>query len=262
MKMSIIRLPLIIENNFNITPFEAVYCDPQTYQHIKMQESVDDDDLNDVYLVHTRNFVLDEVEADIVYLQNKVIGKNHNQWDNTYRYKAWYKAYQDIVVGTNVTPKTDPGAYTIESSGEITMYACREINLKPGFSSANGSSFHGFIRCDGCYRPHGKSELESSGSDSGNIQNEEQLNHFQRTMSEREVEEDLKVFPNPTTGQFTIVFPGSKGEYMIGDLNGRIFETGQIGEEIRTKYLTLPKGIYLLKWTSGSELITRKIIVL
>jgi hypothetical protein len=37
--MNIIRLPLIIKSSFTITPFEAVYCDPQTYQHIKMQES-------------------------------------------------------------------------------------------------------------------------------------------------------------------------------------------------------------------------------
>jgi len=70
-------------------PFEAIYCDPQAYQHIKMQESVGDEDLDDTYLVHTRNFILDEVESDIVYLQNKTIGQNHIQWDPYYRYKAW-----------------------------------------------------------------------------------------------------------------------------------------------------------------------------
>jgi hypothetical protein len=250
-------------NHFNITPFEALYCDPQTYEHIKMQASIDENNgMDDVFLVHTRNFILDEVEADIVYLQNKIIGKNHNQWYGTYRYKAWYKAYQDIVVGTNVTPKTDPGPYTIESTGEITLYACREINLKPGFSSAHGSSFHGFIQCDGCYRPHGKSELETSGSNSETGQNEEQSTLSQGMISETEREEELKVFPNPTADQFTIVFPKSEGDYVISDVNGRIFENGQVGEENKTRYLRLPKGVYYLKWVDGSRVITKKIMVL
>jgi hypothetical protein len=227
-----------------------------------MQQSVEDDALDDVYLVHTRNFILDEVESDVVYLQNKVIGKNHIQWDPNYRYKAWYKAYQDIVVGTNVTPKTDPGAYTIESTGEITMYACHEINLKPGFSSANGSSFHGFIRCDGCYRPHGKSESETSSDNYENQQNEEQLKSLSKVASETELIEELKVFPNPTTDQFTLVFPRVGGEYLIADMNGRVFVREAVVEENKTSYLRLPQGVYYLKWMDGAKISTKKIIVL
>ncbi|MFA7274905.1 MAG: hypothetical protein WC044_13625 [Crocinitomicaceae bacterium] len=102
-------------DHFNITPFEAIYCDPQTYEHIKMQASIDIDGLNDNYLVYLRNFILDEVEADIVCLQNKTIGKNH-KLDPTYKYKAWYKAYDQILIGNHVTPKTDPGDYVIEKN--------------------------------------------------------------------------------------------------------------------------------------------------
>jgi hypothetical protein len=249
-------------NHFNITPFEAVYCDPQTYQHIKMQQSIDDDNLDDVYLVHTRNFILDEVEADNVYMQNKVIGKNHIQWNPDFRYKAWYKAYQDIVVGANVTPKTDPGPYIIEKTGDITMYACHEINLKPGFSSVHGSSFHGFIRCDGCYRPHGKSDIGTSGDDSNGADNENQWDQSHRTDSKKVTEEDLKVFPNPSSGQCTIIFPDISGEYIVSDVNGRIFKTGLVGEENKTTYLSLPRGIYYLKWIDGDQVVTKKILVL
>ncbi|MDF3029259.1 MAG: hypothetical protein K0S23_3566 [Fluviicola sp.] len=248
--------------HFNVTPFEALYCDHQTYQHIKMQQSVDDDQLDDVYLVYTRNFILDEAEADVVYLQNKVIGKNHIQWNHNYRYKAWYKAYQDIVVGANVSPKTDSGPYTIESTGEITLYACHEINLKPGFSSANGSKFHGFIRCDGCYRPHGKSNSENSDSNPGSAENAEQLNLIQRSLSETEGEKELQVFPNPTTDQFTIVFPRAGGKYLIADINGQVFKHEEVGEENKTIYIRLPKGVYFLKWIEQEKITTKKIIVL
>jgi hypothetical protein len=117
-----------------------------------MQESIDDDGLNEAYLVYLRNFILDEVEADIVCLQNKVIGKNHIQTAG-YKYRAWYKAYDQILIGYLVTPKTDAGDYIIESSGDITVHAGNSITLSPGFHAQGGSDFHAFIYYDGCSRP-------------------------------------------------------------------------------------------------------------
>jgi hypothetical protein len=78
--------------HFNITPFEAIYCDIYTSEHIKLHASVDENNYDDVFLVHTRNLIVNEIESDVVYLQNKTIGDNHTQTDPTYRYRAWYKA--------------------------------------------------------------------------------------------------------------------------------------------------------------------------
>ena len=117
-----------------------------------MQASVDNDNLDDNYLVYLRDFILDEVEADIVCLQNKTIGKNHIQSPN-YKYKAWYKAYDQILIGNLVTPKTDPGDYIIEDSGEITVYAGNSITLSPGFHSQAESYFHAYIHSEPCSRP-------------------------------------------------------------------------------------------------------------
>ncbi len=103
-------------------------------------------------LIHTRNFVINEVESDIVYLQNKTIGKNHRQNDPNYKYRAWYKAYTRIEIGILVSPKTDPGDYIIEKTGDITVYAGESVVLKPGFHAQNGSSFHAFIKQD-CAQP-------------------------------------------------------------------------------------------------------------
>ena len=262
MKMSIIRLPLIIENNFNITPFEAIYCDPQTYQHIKMQQSVDDDGLNDVYLVHIRNFILDEVEADVVYLQNKTIGKNHLNWDPNYRYKAWYKAYDKVVFGSSVTPKTDIGPYIIEPTGEITAYACNGVHLTPGFHAQNGSKFHAYTHCDGCSRPRSKSQAENPNSN--NTDNEETNNILfeQRGTYFDEQKMELKLFPNPNSGKCTVVFPQASGEFVISDINGKVVMYNSVTEENKTTVVSLPQGLYILKWVNNDEIITKKISVL
>jgi hypothetical protein len=139
-------------DHFNITPFEALYCDIYTYEHIKMQASVEENDYNDIFLVHTRNFVVNEIESDVVYLQNKTIGKNHVQNNPSYKYRAWYKAYTRIEIGNLVSPKTDPGDFVIEATGDITVYAGESIVLKPGFHAQNGSSFRAFIKRD-CAQP-------------------------------------------------------------------------------------------------------------
>jgi hypothetical protein len=123
-------------DHFNITPFEAIFCDPQTYEHIKMDASIEENDNYDpVYLDYLTDFIVNEVEAESVFLQNKVIGNNHVQWDPSFTYKAWYKAQNQLTIGNLVTPKTDPGDYVIEATGNITVYAGQEINLKPGFHS-------------------------------------------------------------------------------------------------------------------------------
>lgn len=251
-------------NHFSVTPFEAVYCDPQTYEHIKMQASIDENSgMDDVYLVHTRNFILDEVEADVVYLQNKIIGKNHLNWIPNYRYKAWYKAYDQVVFGSNVTPKTDIGPYIIEPTGEITAYACNGVHITTGFHAQNGSKFHAYEHCDGCSRPRQKNEAENPNTDREVNQEKNQISSFeQRDLYVEEQKMDLKVFPNPNSGDFTVVFPEASGEFLISDMNGRIVTQQKVAEENQTSYLSLPKGLYILKWVNNEEIITKKISVL
>jgi hypothetical protein len=65
--------------------------------------------------------------------------------DPTYKYRAWYKAFTRVEIGNLVTPKTDPGDYIIEKTGDITVYAGESVVLKPGFHAQNGSTFHAFI---------------------------------------------------------------------------------------------------------------------
>lgn len=246
-------------NHFNITPFEAIYCDPQTYQHIKMQESVDDDNLNDNYLVYLRDFILDEVEADIVYLQNKTIGKNHVQWKPSYRYKAWYKAHDKIVFGSNVTPKTDPGPYIIEKTGEITAYACNGVLLTDGFHTKQGSSFHAFEYCVGCSRPREKSGNSGNEEDEGEMRQKAPLKIIEEKKQGTEISQ-LKVYPNPSDKEFTIAFSKVEGEYIISNVNGKIIQKGDVYKS--SMLIHLSEGIYFIKWINKNGIQTQKMIAL
>ena len=175
----------------------------------------------------------------------KTIGKNHLNWDPNYRYKAWYKAYDKVVFGSNVTPKTDPGAYIIEPTGEITAYACNGVHLTPGFHAQNGSKFHAYTHCDGCSRPRGKSEVENPNSN--NTDNEETHNILLEPrdthLSEQKME--LKLFPNPNSGKCTVVFPQASGEFVISDINGRIVTQQKVEEENKTTVVSLPQGFQI-----------------
>lgn len=252
-------------DHFNVTPFEAVYCDPQTYEHIKLQESISensgDPNNNDpAYLGYITQFMLDEIEADDVYLQNKIIGKNHVQWDPNYTYTAWYKATNKLTIGMNVTPKTDSGPYVIEATGNITTYAGKEIHIKPGFHAQQGCDFHAFIAVDDCAPEQGKSTT-SSDPPMESAENE-------RTFIDKKKEgishpEGISIYPNPSPGEINIVFSDQLfGDFTVFSYLGERILRQAIPAERNIK-LNLSKGHYLLHVkTMEGRSITKQIIVL
>lgn len=255
-------------DHFNITPFEALYCDPQTYEHIKLQESIsenagDANNNNPVYLTYVTQFMLDEIEADEVYLQNKIIGKNHVQWDPNYTYTAWYRAKNKLTIGANVTPKTDAGAYVIEATGDITTYAGTEINIKPGFYAQNGATFHAYIAWDDCPRDAGKSMLLPGGDQESRpgtweeTQNAQSEDRFSKP-------EEIRIYPNPSSGEVNLVFPdGFFGNFAVFSYLGEEIVQWQSIPAERKWSLRLPKGHYLMCVTgSNGNRITKQIIIL
>ena len=223
-----------------------------------MSNSVLVNNLDNTHLVYLRDFILDEVEADIVYLQNKTIGKNHKQGVN-YHYKAWYKAVDQVVFGDTVTPKTDPGPYIIEKNGEITAYACNGVVMSDGFYAQAGSKFHAYIKCDGCSRPRNKNV------DFGDEGDEDILRETFRSDSKGEEIQRaekilLKVYPNPSNKGFTIAFPKVEGEFIISVINGKVVKRGDVVES--SILILLPKGIYFIKWINKDGIQTQKMIAL
>jgi hypothetical protein len=210
-------------------------------------------------LVHARNFILNEVEADRVELQNKVIGKNHTLSDPSFRYKAWYKAVNEIAIGYDVTPKTNKGDFVIESTGDITVYAGEVIHIESGFHIQSGGTFHAFIAYDGCVANKSASQFLSS-TPNNSIEKHKHSGTLESIIESQE----LVVFPNPATGEFSIHLPDDFGigTLIVYSLFGQIIHEQELMES--NSYIELrnvSSGIYLIQVTQGKEMYLKKIII-
>jgi hypothetical protein len=100
------------------------------------------------------------------------------------------------------------------------------------------------------------------GNSSANGEDTQLPDRFETDIPAMEKENELQVFPNPTNDLFTVIFPRAAGECFLSDINGIIVYNEKIGKETKTSYFRLAKGVYFLKWIEGTEIITKKIIVL
>ncbi len=246
-------------NHFDITPFEAVYADDFNWDHIVMNETLEDYLNGDqTYFDNLRVFLNDEVEGWVVPLQNKVIGQNHVQ-NPSFEYKAWYKSRYQIFIGNNVTPKTDPGDYIIENSGNITVYAGVEIVIKDGFHAKPGSTFHAFIQePSDCYVSGGKSASTISENSGGT---EKILLADEGVISDEK--NNVILIPNPNTGNFifSIEETHPNGQLYVYGLDGKIYYEQSIYQSKTALELSLAKGVYLVVFISGQKRETAKLVI-
>jgi hypothetical protein len=248
-------------NGFPITPFEAIYADNQTYEHIDPINTVDPSKVH--YLDSIRVFLRDEIEGENHYLQNKTIGKNHANWlPNDYKYKAWYKADKELHIGYEVTPKTNKGDYNIEKTGDITVYAGEKVVMKPGFHAESGSTFHAFIRIPPC---SASGMSQNSGNNDRKADENYAIRFVENNIKEVEKSEDQKVklYPNPNNGSFTIEVTDIylDGEFIIFDTYGKKLYFETIKRNVTQINRRLESGVYYVTLIKGNNKHVEKIIV-
>lgn len=248
-------------DHFDITPFEAIYTDNQTYEHIDPINTVDPSKVH--YLDSMRIFMRDEIEGKNYYLQNKTIGENHANWlPNDYKYKAWYKADKKLHIGHEVTPKTNKGDYIIEKTGDITVYAGEQIIMKPGFHTQSGSTYHAFIKSPPC-TSSGMSQ-NSNNNDKKADENHtiESLENNSKEVERSEVQK-VKIYPNPNRGSFTIeineLYVGC--EFVIYDTFGKKLYQEILNQNKTLTNYELDAGVYFVTLIKGNNKHTQKIIV-
>jgi hypothetical protein len=218
------------------------------------------------FLSYCRFFIMDEIQHDDVCLQNQIIGKNHTQSDPNFKYKAQHTAYHSISAGNLVSPKTDPGDYVIEKTGDIKIQAGAFIQLKPGFEVQAGGTFHAYIGEENCSRPR------TSENFSGNQQNDNQ-EFFTNPESEIAIFQNqeheifkikLAVFPNPSSGLINVSVNenGIGMQYNVFNVSGQIVESGLFIERNQRLQSTLPNGVYYVHVSNDQYSTTEKIIVL
>ncbi|MGE0637853.1 MAG: T9SS type A sorting domain-containing protein [Bacteroidia bacterium] len=71
----------------------------------------------------------------------------------------------------------------------------------------------------------------------------------------------LSIYPNPTSGIFTIEIDSSKGIYQLQDMRGMVLLTGNVtATKFSLDISTLSKGIYFLSLLDGTHEAQRKIV--
>jgi hypothetical protein len=162
-----------------------------------------------------------------------------------------YNASQNITVaGTGTT-------FAVQTGGSATLIAGQKISVLPGAIVQSGGYFHGYIAPTGpfCTNPTYLPDVSGSPNEENSLE-----------IPAAFVENLFKVYPNPTTGNFTLELNGlaetDKIRVDIFNMTGNYVLSTEFTGGIKHD-LSLsgkPTGIYLIKVTSEKTVgITRLI---
>jgi hypothetical protein len=188
---------------------------------------------------------------------------NEFNFDPNYKYRAWYKAKQEIHIGHNVTPKTNPGDYTIQATGDINVRAGKSISLKTGFHAQAGSDFHARIWLTSCDRPgEDRKSLASNsqeGNEGGDLRERQSLRNDMRANDKQY----MQIIPNPNAGNFQLKlnYNNPEGLIYVYNMTGHLMHTQKVQLEESTLNLILDQGVYIVKWSNGVFTASKKMII-
>jgi hypothetical protein len=241
-------------SHYDITPFDALFTFDQNTEHRTglAKHPTQDIGLPTEFPLEWKNFLLQETEGTVVYLQNKRIGFYSRP---NYQYRVDYSPAYFLFIGENVTQKTDFLPVTFESNCEVEAMAGEAIIMKPGVHIKNGAQVHLFIGEMDC--PKSGFAVVEGGDNTNTILAASGKNNKSKG-------HDLLIFPNPSNGGFTI---SCKTKIKSGILDMKIYNaTGilcyedqvTLGQAIRTN---LPKGFYIVSLLINDEWETLKIVI-
>ncbi|MCX6303838.1 MAG: GEVED domain-containing protein [Bacteroidetes bacterium] len=159
-----------------------------------------------------------------------------------------YNAIQEITAGGNGT------TFVVQNGGSVNMIAGQKITFLEGVKANSGSYLHGMITTTGAYCCNTVQPAPAIMNESSAGINPEGNKPF------------FKVYPNPTTGTFTLELNGvaesSKVSVEIyGILGEKIIKTEMMGTKQHVFDLSGKQhGIYLIRVMDGEETGMTKII--
>ncbi len=158
-----------------------------------------------------------------------------------------YNATNTITVG-------GANPFTVQIGGSATFIAGVKISFMPGTTIPGGASMHGYITTNASYCAGGPPAMPAviAGTDPATSSSFEQVN--------------FSIFPNPTSGNFTLV---QKGDRKFGDVKvevygmhgAKVLVSKMIGEK-QHEFVTsqLPVGIYFVKVVADDYTETIKLV--
>jgi hypothetical protein len=189
------------------------------------------------------NVIIECAVNDSLELENITVSNGQNEC---------YQATEVITVGGNGS------TFILQDGGIATLVAGQKISMLPGATVLSGGTLHAYISTDGfyCHRP----------SSSIAIPNEESLSD-NPSLPFIENRSLLKVYPNPTPGQFTLD-PGETGEQeyfsleIYNWLGERVIKSNLPSNTIHLLDLSgHADGIYFIQVQQGNKVQTGKIVL-
>lgn len=141
-----------------------------------------------------------------------------------------------ITAGFNVTSGAQ-GGVVVPPNANVKFRAGDAINLEPGFVVLPGGVFEAVIT-DCVYGPKSRSQQPS------------QFSFVHMLPWDRPLEQTISVFPNPTSGKFTLVLPEdvNSANVLIRDARGKIVLTHSARSKYETMEFTeLARGMYFVE---------------
>ncbi|MEI7727912.1 MAG: T9SS type A sorting domain-containing protein, partial [Bacteroidota bacterium] len=141
--------------------------------------------------------------------------------------------------------------FAVQNGGSAIMVAGVNILYEPGTTISNGGYMHGYIASGGpyCYTPSLPNTVTSA-----------------EDISFSSAQSLFKVYPNPTSGNFTIEQKGNQeyreGKVEVYAMRGEKVMTSVIAGEKQHEYMfsEMPPGLYFIKVMAGGVMETFKLI--
>jgi len=146
----------------------------------------------------------------------------------------------------------------IQSGGEAVFIAGEKIIFEEGFAAHSGSNVNAYITTTGDYCSSQQAMMTVNESTLGLEQNDDYLIEIQ------DDKQNIKIYPNPTTGIATIDFMGkeTKADIQVLNFQGNIINKIECNKQLYAEIniSSLPAGIYIIIIRTETEIIKRKII--
>jgi hypothetical protein len=153
------------------------------------------------------------------------------------------------------------GSHVIfQSSSSVELIAGQSIRFLPGFHAKEGSYAYAHITSD--------STFCDGASESSIVEQPQEKSVKEETQSEEEgfvpMEKSIKIYPNPTTGRFTVElinFDNVAKVCLYNSTGAKVFQSESNSSSQEIDVHGLRKGIYFVRISNGKEQFTKKLVV-